>query len=159
MHLQVLALLTIEKETNGAIRVLSRSVIGWHHTNPIIQTNLHCLTADTLGLIRHHHRLVQHISHACLRVKVEYTRYISVCLTKNRPSAGSASNYVPAVCNGREVVDSTTSSLWEIHSRPPSPKPQAQEFPLHLNNVSISQATYERSPAVNEVRSTLKLVV
>ena len=27
------------------------------------------------------------------------------------PLLGSASNYVPAVCNGREVVDSTTSSL------------------------------------------------
>lgn len=27
---------------------------------------------------------------------------------------GSTSNYVPAVCNGREVVDSTTSSLWNV---------------------------------------------
>lgn len=28
--------------------------------------------------------------------------------------AASASNVVPTVCNGREVVDSTTSSLWRL---------------------------------------------
>ncbi|XP_010793802.1 glutamate receptor, metabotropic 2b, partial [Notothenia coriiceps] len=39
----------------------------------------------------------------------------TVSATASAPSSsyskGSASNYVPAVCNGREVVDSTTSSL------------------------------------------------
>lgn len=54
------------------------------------------------------------------------------------PPAGSASNYVPAVCNGREVVDSTTSSLWSGFPRrgravTPPPHPFIRQLWLLLH--------------------------
>ncbi len=46
---------------------------------------------------------------------VEYTVICSLqyLYVINNVFTASASNIVPTVCNGREVVDSTTSSLWE----------------------------------------------